>query len=71
MLVETIEKIISAKVGNKEFMLHRWDSGEWNAQIGNNNPYVRLGEIEGEFQGEGDTPETAASDLLSKVLASA
>jgi hypothetical protein len=65
-LRDLINECIAIKEGNKEFILS-YLPDEWTAEIGNQVSYVGLGEVPGEFYGEGDTPEEAVADLLKNL----
>ena len=60
-----IDQCIARKAGNKEFAL--FFDGDWRAEIGNTSSNVSLGEIRGEFVGEGKTPEAAVTALLASL----
>lgn len=62
-LSELIDACIEAKEGNNEFALFFFDRSTcWWADIGNSSP-VMLGEVQGEFRGEGTTKEEAVARL--------
>lgn len=62
-LSEMIDRAISLKDGNKEFIL-LFDGERWFAEIGNPSPFVVLGEISGEIRGEADSYQKAMEQLL-------
>lgn len=64
-LTELLNKAIALKVGNKEMLLgHQMGQKAWLAEIGNPVNCVSLGEVNGEYVAEGDTPEEAVENLL-------
>jgi hypothetical protein len=73
-LDELIAEAIRLKQGNKEFALFYCDYDEhsaysqWQAHIGNPTTCVGLGEVSGEFVGEGETPEDAMAKLNIQLL---
>lgn len=66
----TIDQLITAvlnkKTGNKDFAMFL-TNGEWEATIGNLSNFVKLGEIDGEYTGQGLTAEQTLYDLLRKI----
>lgn len=70
-LSDAIDECIRLKVGNKEFaLMYLADEAPlWRADIGNPNTSVLLGEINGEFRGEGETAEAAVAELLANLKA--
>ena len=66
-LSKLIQHAIDVKRGDKEFMLSCRDTGQWSAEIGNDCHSVCLGEIAGEFEGKGATPELAVVSLINAI----
>ncbi len=58
-----INECIAVKRGDKEFALFHWHDGTWTAEIGNPRADVSLGECDGEFKAEGETPIAAVRAL--------
>lgn len=72
-LASLIAACIDKKSGDKEFALFyfAWDDGEddsWHARIGNPCKVVMLGEVNGDFEADGATPEEAVSKLLAVIF---
>lgn len=60
------QKILDAmqwSKGDCQFALFN-DDGVWQAHLGNSFPMVRLGEVEGDFVGEGGTASEAIDRLI-------
>ena len=64
---ELIDEILALKQGNQELMIYRHDAEKWTAEIGNRTSAVMLGEINGEFDGEGSSIIGALESLLKKL----
>lgn len=66
-LERLIEEAVKLKDGNQEFVLCRYNSTDWSANIGNPNTAVQMLEAGSEFEGEGFTAVEAVEALI-KVL---
>ena len=70
-LDEMIQQVISAKTGQSDFALFFMENEGvpyWTAEIGNSNPHVNLGEVEGDIRAKGASAYAAVESLLSEVL---
>lgn len=68
-LADMIDRAIELKQGNKEFMLSYDPCHNWRAEIGNPSKWVRIGEVDGDIDGEGASPEEAMAALIVKLEA--
>lgn len=80
-LEKLIREALSLKRGDREFALFfspehqaNWITGEiapdsWLAEIGNENHFCGLGEVRGEYCGEGPSPEEAVMALIKNMVA--
>ena len=66
-LERLIEEAVKLKEGNQEFVLYRYSSTDWSANIGNPTQSVQMLEAGSEFEGEGFTAVEAVEALI-KVL---
>ena len=69
-LVFLLNKIVETKKGSKELALFYFDGSlqdSWRISVGNPSAAVMLGEVPGEIEAEGPTPEAAALVALGRL----
>lgn len=66
LFAEAVKRVEALTGKNEEVSLH-YCAGEFVAQAVNSCPMVWLGEIDGEYRGEGKTAEEALTNLIKAV----
>ena len=61
-----LRDITIKKDGNKE-MAFFYDNGDWNFSLGNPTNCVQLGEVNGEFEVDGDSLEKVINKMKLKL----
>lgn len=66
-LNDLIFACINEKQGRKDFALFCFGVNQWRAEIAAVNPHCSLGEVSGEFCGEGASADDAVKMLLQNI----
>jgi hypothetical protein len=69
-LINEVTALAKIRASNAELCLYRWGHDlTWICEVGNPTNVVRIGEVEGEFRGEGATLEEALRALIANLRA--